>query len=312
VDYPLRIGIVTPAHDAAPWIADCLRSVLRQTHPNWSMVVVDDGSADATAEVVAGFSDPRIRLIRQPQAGVSVARNRGLAALPDSDGVLFLDADDWLASDALARLGAALQRAPGAVAAVGACAFVPEAAPRGARPRRVKQPHSGDVLLRLLDRNLFANGGHVLVARAAAEAVGGFHPDLSFGEDWEYWVRLALRGVFVPVRGRRPLLFVRERPAGAYLRMATDPAAFAACTVAIFDNPGLVSLLGGARVAGLWRHARAETIWVTGRAMLRFGRITEGRSLLRQSFGAKPGLRRAVLTATAHLPVLHPISRTTA
>ncbi len=124
------------------------------------MVVVDDGSTDATREVVARFDDPRIRLIRQRRAGVSAARNRGLAALPDSDGVLFLDADDWLARDGLARLGAALTGAASAVAAVGACAFVPEAARPGVRPRRVKQPHSGDVLLRLLDRNLFANGGH--------------------------------------------------------------------------------------------------------------------------------------------------------
>ncbi len=115
--------------------------------------------------------------------------------------------------------------------------------------------------------------------------------------------------MFVPAPGRRPLLFVRERPAGAYLRMATDPAAFAACIAAIFDNAALGSLLGKMRVAELWRRARAETVWVRGRAMLRLDRTTEGRALLRQSLGAKPGLRRAVLTAAAHLPVLPPMLR---
>src|ERR1039458_9631138 len=112
----MRVGMLAHAWNVGPWIADAIRSVIAQTHTNWRMVVVDDGSTDATASLAAGFPDDRLTLPRQANAGVSTARNRGLAALDASaDAVLFLDADDWLAPDALARLVAALYAAPQAV-----------------------------------------------------------------------------------------------------------------------------------------------------------------------------------------------------
>jgi glycosyltransferase involved in cell wall biosynthesis len=75
----MRIGIVTPAYNAASWIGDAIASVIGQTHDDWAMVVVDDGSTDATADIVARAGDARIRLIRQANAGVSAARNHGMA-----------------------------------------------------------------------------------------------------------------------------------------------------------------------------------------------------------------------------------------
>ena len=173
----MRIGIVTPAFNVAPYIGDTIRSVLDQTHRDWTMVVVDDGSTDGTASVVQAFSDPRLKLISQTNAGVSAARNCGAAALQDCDSVLFLDGDDTLAPFALATLAAALT--PATVAAAGAYE----------RGGRVFKPALGDPLERLLVRNLFVNGGHVLIRR---EAVQLFRTDLRYGEDWEFWVRLAL------------------------------------------------------------------------------------------------------------------------
>ena len=92
----MRIGIVTPAFNVSPFIGETIVSVLAQTHGDWTMVVVDDGSTDETASVVRGFDDPRLRLVSQQNAGVSAARNRGAVAL-DCDAVLFLDGDDGLA-----------------------------------------------------------------------------------------------------------------------------------------------------------------------------------------------------------------------
>jgi hypothetical protein len=297
------IGIITPAHNVAPWIGQTIASVIAQSRPDWAMVVVDDGSTDTTVTEVARFADPRLRLIRQGNQGVAAARNAGAAALdPAAGAVLFLDADDVLAPDALARLAAALAARPDAVAAVAPYAFVPaDARPlAGGAPGRARPAPSGDLLRRLLERNLFANGGHVLIRREAAERALPFRTGLAYGEDWEFWVRLALLGRFAAAPGRSPALYVRQRPSGAYLRMATDPAAFAPCMAAVFDNPALAARFGADRLAGLRRRTEAENGWVIGRELLRHGRADEGRRWLRRAVAAKPGLKRAALLALAH------------
>ncbi|MEO9191126.1 MAG: glycosyltransferase family A protein [Acetobacteraceae bacterium] len=297
----MHIGIVIPTHDAAPWIADAIGSVIAQTYADWSAVVVDDGSTDATAAITDRFlADPRVTLIRLDRGGVSATRNRGIAVCRPAEALLFLDADDWLAPDALARLTRALQADPNAVAACGSAGFVAEQAQPGARPGRVLRCRGGDVLPRLLVRNLFANGGHVLVRTGAVRAAGGFRPDLAYGEDWEFFTRIAALGGFARALGREPVLFVRRRPNGAYLRMATDPASFAPCMKAIFANPALPARFGTRRLTSIRARAEAENAWVIGRALLARGR-SEGRAYLRRSLAAKPTFTRVAMAAVAHL-----------
>jgi glycosyltransferase involved in cell wall biosynthesis len=299
----MRVGIVVPAFDVAAYIGIAIESVIAQSHPDWALVVVDDGSRDATAQVAAGFADPRIKLLRQPNAGVSAARNAGLAALGPVDAVLFLDADDWLAPDALARLCPALTAGAltaGAVAACGAYAFVGAAARPGDAPIMVKRRPcgaGGDVLTALLTRNLFANGGHVLLRRAAVAQAGGFLPGLAYGEDWQFFVRIALQGR-VAVAPGPPVLFVRRRAGGAYLGRATDAAAHDRCTAAIYEIPGLAERFGP-RLAALRRRTDAERDWVIGRELLRHGRQGAGLRRLWRSLCARPGWRRAALFAAA-------------
>jgi glycosyltransferase involved in cell wall biosynthesis len=299
----MRIGIVTPAWNAAPWISDTIRSVLGQSHSDWTMVVVDDGSTDATAETVAGSGDPRIRLICQPHAGVSAARNRGISVTPnDADALLFLDADDWLEPDALSRLSRALDAAVDAVAAVGGYTFVGS--------HRIRRPPSGDILEHLLVRNLFANGGHLLLRRAAVQAAGEFLPGLIYGEDWEYWIRIALQGPFAAVSGARPVLHVRQQPGGAYLRLAHDPSAFAPCMAAIFGNPTLLACIGPRHLAAIAHRTEAENHWIIGRELIRHGRRPEGRVWLQRSVRANPtAMRIAMLAAEMLLPLLPPALR---
>jgi glycosyltransferase involved in cell wall biosynthesis len=304
-----QISIVTPAFDVAGFVGDAITSVRAQHETGWEMIVVDDGSRDGTAREAerAAEGDPRIRLIRQANAGVSAARNAGIAAAT-GEALLFLDADDWLAPDALSRLRAALAAAPTAVAAYGPWAAATESARPGDAPIRVKTGPfpNGDILDLLLVRNLLANGGHLLVRRAAFDAAGGFHPAIRYGEDWECWIRLALQGPFARVEGREPLLFVRERSGSAYRRMARDPAAFAPAMAAIWGNEALAARLGPARFARLKARAEAENDWVVGKELIRHGAQAEGLARLRTAFSAAPCARRAALLAAAHLLPLLP------
>jgi len=301
----LRVAVVTPAFNAAATIADTIASVLAQTHEDVRLIVVDDGSADDTAAIAARFEDPRIDLLRQPNAGVSAARNRGLIAAGTAAALLFLDADDWLAPTALATLVATLRSAPQAVAAVGPFAYLDSAAsrPRLARYRPARDPI--DLLPGLVVQNSFANGGHVLIRGAALHRAGGFRPGIAYGEDWEFFIRLALLGPFAFAAGAAPVLFVRSCPDGAYRRLAADHAAFGPCMQAIFANPDLVARYGPRRVAALRRCAEAENAWIVGREQIRHGRVTQGWRSLAWSVAVAPSPRRlALLCAAAARPLL--------
>jgi len=301
----MRVGIIVPAFNVAGYICAAIDSVIAQSHQDWAMVVVDDGSRDATAAIVAAYAERRLRLLRQANAGVSAARNAGLARLGTVDAVLFLDADDWLAPDALARLGAAL--APTDVACCGAYAVVgPNARPGDPAIEVKRRPcgAGGEVLPALLERNLFANGGHVLLRQTAVAQAGGFPCNLAYGEDWEFMVRIALQGGFSVAPGP-PVLFVRRRPSGAYLRMAADPDAHDRCTSAIFGIPALATRFGG-RLSALRRRPDAERDWVVGRELLRQRRRAAGLRALWRSLRAHLSLRRAVLFAAAVVQPLLP------
>jgi glycosyltransferase involved in cell wall biosynthesis len=263
------------------------------------MVVVDDGSTDATAAVASGFQDKRIHLIRQRNSGVSAARNASIRVAARRgrtlDAFLFLDGDDWLEPNALALLAGALDSTPGAVASVGRFARV---GPDGA-VRTAACPPQGDLLESLLTRNLFANGGHLLIRRAAIESAGDFRTDLSYGEDWEYWTRLAQLGQFVSVPA--PVLFVRERLDGAYLSRATDPAAYRPAINAIYSNPDLTGRLDPIRIAALAQQAEAEVAWTVGRELIRHGRLQDGRRWLGHSLRGAPSPKRLVLLGLSWL-----------
>lgn len=89
------VSVIIPAHNAGPFVGDTISSALEQSWPDVEVIVVNDGSTDGTAAVLASFAG-RIRVIDQCHSGVAVARNRGAAAARGT-WLAFLDADDlWL------------------------------------------------------------------------------------------------------------------------------------------------------------------------------------------------------------------------
>lgn len=105
------ISIVIPLWNKAPYVQRCLDSVLAQTYDNFEVIVVDDGSTDDGPEQVTAIPDRRIRLVRQPNGGVAVARNRGMAE-SRGEWIAFLDADDEWTPDHLATLSDLMGRYP--------------------------------------------------------------------------------------------------------------------------------------------------------------------------------------------------------
>lgn len=94
------VSIIMAAYNAERYIADAIRSVIAQTHADWELLVVNDGSRDNTAQVVRSFDDARISLHEQVNRGVSAARNVGLAKMK-GEYFCFLDADDILPPNSL-------------------------------------------------------------------------------------------------------------------------------------------------------------------------------------------------------------------
>jgi glycosyltransferase involved in cell wall biosynthesis len=101
-----QFSIIIPTYERAAVVPAAIRSVLAQTDPDFELLVVDDGSTDDIAGVVAAFDDERVALHRRPHAGVSATRNAGVA-LARGEFVVFLDSDDELLPDALAQFRAA-------------------------------------------------------------------------------------------------------------------------------------------------------------------------------------------------------------
>jgi CDP-glycerol glycerophosphotransferase len=110
---------VVPAYQVEDYLADCLASVLSQSHRDLEVVVVDDGSTDRTGEIadLAALADPRVRVHHQPNRGLGAARNVGVA-LADGEYLTFVDSDDLLCPGAYERLLGSL-RATGSDLAIG-------------------------------------------------------------------------------------------------------------------------------------------------------------------------------------------------
>ncbi|MGQ9900936.1 MAG: glycosyltransferase family 2 protein [Fimbriimonadales bacterium] len=100
-----KISVITPAYNVASYIGQCIESVQAQTFSDWEMLIVDDASTDDTVAAVQRYlSDPRIRLLQNPQnMGPSDTRNRALDAA-QGEWIAVVDADDWIAPERFEKL----------------------------------------------------------------------------------------------------------------------------------------------------------------------------------------------------------------
>jgi glycosyltransferase involved in cell wall biosynthesis len=184
-----RVSIVMPAYNCAWCIDRAIDSVMAQTFTDFELIVVDDGSSDDTPALLAARGDA-IRVIRQANAGMSAARNTGIAAAR-GDCIAFLDSDDWWRPAKLAQQVALLDAEPD----VGFCSSATELqSPDGDVVGTWGCPaQADDLVARMLGGHSAVAGGasSVMVRRELLARAGVFDARLRGAEDTDQWVRLA-------------------------------------------------------------------------------------------------------------------------
>ncbi|WP_082487642.1 glycosyltransferase [Methylobacterium sp. Leaf89] len=194
------VSVLIKSYNHAPYVAQTIQSVLDQSFQDFEIVVTDDASTDATAEIVAGFADPRIRLEILPHNhGISGAMN---ATITRARGhyLAILNSDDWALPGRLARQVAFLDGNPAVSAVFGMPRTVDEAGTLTVPFNDFRAPlRLSDFSRRSWLRQFFFHGNCLcaptaMIRRSAYEAVGAYDPRLTNYQDLDMWIRMLAAG----------------------------------------------------------------------------------------------------------------------
>lgn len=190
----MLISIIMPLFNKELYVGRAISSVLRLTHADWELIVVDDGSADNGTDVVESFIDPRIRLIRLGRnCGVSTARNTGVSSAR-SNWVAFLDADDEYEPTFLEKVICFLgDNSVSNLSFIGTNSFSGQGT---ANPETLLSGVYDYLELFKINRSP-TNSSSTVVSKKRFVEVGGFPENLHHCEDWFLWFKLNLVGKFV-------------------------------------------------------------------------------------------------------------------
>lgn len=187
---PGALSVVMPLYNKRDYVRASVMSVLAQTFTDFELIVVDDGSTDGGAAALADIDDPRLSVIAQANAGVALARNRGIAAARHP-WVALLDADDLWTPDHLAEIAAIIAARPDAGMVSTGIQLVRNAADVRSPPPRPVTVAEIDYLAAATRDVHVVTSSSVALRKAAVLEIGGFR-DYRPGEDIDCWVRLAL------------------------------------------------------------------------------------------------------------------------
>lgn len=197
------VSILVPAYNAARWIRECIQSAVAQHWPRKEIIVVDDGSQDATLEIARSFCSKNVEVVTQQNRGASAARNVALS-LAQGDYIQWLDADDVLEPQKIGRQMESVDaRADSSTLISGSWGRFYA---RREKTRFVASPLWQDLtpqewLFTKIDGNFWMAIESWLVSRALTDAAGPWNEDLSLDDDGEYFCRVVARSTavrFVP------------------------------------------------------------------------------------------------------------------
>jgi glycosyltransferase involved in cell wall biosynthesis len=294
ISRPPLVSVVIPAYNAARYLNGSIPSVLAQTWDDFELIVVDDGSTDATGACVESFQDDRIRLVSQANRGLAGARNGGIRAARGTF-IALLDADDLWHPQKLARHVAHLQARSEIGVSYSASAFMDD---QGRDMHLMQSPKLTGVTPRdVFLRNPVGNGSAPVIRRQTLDAIAFDAPTGAEGERWyfderfrqsediECWLRIALSTRWTFEGLGEPLTRYRLNAGGLSAALDKQHASWEAAVER-------ARCINAAFVAEHEHAARAYQLRYLARRALSMGDSHRGWALLRQALAMHPGMWR--------------------
>jgi glycosyltransferase involved in cell wall biosynthesis len=270
------VAVVIPAFNSRNWVGEAIQSAMAQA-PVAEIIVVDDGSTDDTLEVVRAHSDPRVRVMTQPNAGPATARNRGWRAAT-SPWVAFLDADDALAPGGIEALVSAARHHPPNRIPYGSEEIYGARFADGVRHMANLATHSGSLLAHIAINyrgTIFCS----LFPRACLEAIEGFDESVFYGEDLDLALRVAKKFEFIHVP--MPVYRARMHDNNRHRhRPESAREVFLATIQRVLSGPGTSMIMR--------RRALAHWNWVFASSLRASGQRAKARAVYLESLRAWP------------------------
>ncbi|SRR6266550_51023 len=273
------VSVVIPAHNAAPWLGDTLRSVLAQTYRDFEVIVVNDGSTDQTGKVIASFRR-NVRCVEQSNHGLPAARNTGIRNA-SGDWIALLDADDLWLPEKLARQMSLVNEHGLKWVYCDAYMFDDATGITTSTFSAGRRLPDGDVLRPLFLRN-FIGTPTTVIRRDVFDDVGMLDETLvPCGEDWDLWLRIAARYPVGVVRLPLARYRVRRGSMSGVLNYEVGFQRFLTVIErAAAQHPE--------RLGPLRNRARANLCIGTGMTLGRSGILLEARKMFAQAIQLRP------------------------
>ena len=203
-------SVIIPLYNKAPYIAKAIESVLGQTYRDFEVIVIDDGSTDQSLEVAKTFENKSITIISQPNSGVSTARNNGVK-IAKHPYICFLDADDWWHPTFFEEMKQLITDFPDA-GIYGSGYYIVKNGKERIAPIGVPQGFERgiidycEVYAKTLCMPLTSIS--VVIPKHIFDEEKGFKSQLKFGEDFDLWIRIALKHQVILVN--KPLAYYNQ------------------------------------------------------------------------------------------------------
>lgn len=186
---PPKLSVVMSVYNGERYVEDAVNSILNQTFCDFEFIIINDGSTDRTAQILAEFDDPRIKVINQPNRGLTASLNRGIR-LAKGKYIARMDADDFSEPQRLERQIEIIDQNPD-IALVTCWYKVSDE--KGDVLACQRLPTESEQLAELLVHDNPMCHGSVLIRKEAIEAVGLYSESLRYAQDYELWLRMLRR-----------------------------------------------------------------------------------------------------------------------